>query len=158
MCTVKSENQHKVRRLRKWYTWKLEKRWNLLVYNSWFLNKNWIHYELLKIKYQKIPETNTSEEIFKLTSQMKSKSCNLYVNGKLRTREIPEDQNYQILICKSKGIDPKSQRLISDERWTVLVKRQIGGSNKLRIWWICYPRKADEKRNPMKPKSSDLEL
>ena len=52
---------------------------NLLIYNSWFLDKNWIYYELLKIKYQKIPEMNTSEEIFKLTSQMKSKSYNLYV-------------------------------------------------------------------------------
>ena len=32
------------------------------------------------------------------------------------------------------------------------VKRQIGGSNELRIWWIYYPQKADEKRNPMKMK------
>ena len=39
-----------------------------------------------------------------------------------------------------------------------LVKRQIGGPNELRIWWIFYPRKADEKRNLMKQKSSDLEL
>ena len=38
------------------------------------------------------------------------------------------------------------------------VKRQIEGSNELGIRWICYPRKADEKRNLMKPKSSDLEL
>ena len=53
-----------------------------------FLDKNWIYYELLKIKYQKIPEMNTSEEVFKLIGQMKSKSCNLYINGKLRTREI----------------------------------------------------------------------
>ena len=44
-------------------------------------------YELLKIKSQKIPEMNTSEEIFKFTIQMKSKSCNLYVNGKLRVEE-----------------------------------------------------------------------
>ena len=39
-----------------------------------------------------------------------------------------------------------------------LVQRQIGGPNELIIWWIFYPQKADEKRNPMKPKSSDLEL
>ena len=38
------------------------------------LDKKWIYYELLKIKDQKIPEMNTTEEIFKLTSQMKSKS------------------------------------------------------------------------------------
>ena len=43
---------------------------------------------IIKINYQKIPEINTSEEIFKLNDQMKSKSYNLYVNGKLRTREI----------------------------------------------------------------------
>ena len=36
-----------------------------------------------------------------------------------------------------------------------LVKRQIEGSNERGIWWIFYPRKADEKRNT---KSSDLEL
>ena len=39
-----------------------------------------------------------------------------------------------------------------------LVKRKIEGTNELGIRWICYPQKADEKRNPMKPKSSDLEL
>ena len=59
---------------------------------------------------------NTSEEIFKLTGQMKSKSCNLYVNGMLRTRGIYKDQNYQILIRKLKVIDPESQHLTSDER------------------------------------------
>ena len=37
----------------------------------------------------------------------------------------------------------------------ISVKRQIEGSNELGIWWIFYPRKADENRNP---KSSDLEL
>ena len=37
----------------------------------------WIYYELLKINYKKIPEINTSEEIFKLNDQMKSKSYNL---------------------------------------------------------------------------------
>ena len=68
------------------------------------------------IKYKKIPEINTSEEIFKLNGQMKSKSCNFYVNGKLRTREIYQDQNYRILICKSKLIDLESQHLTSDER------------------------------------------
>ena len=38
------------------------------------------------------------------------------------------------------------------------VKRKIEGPNELGIEWICYPRKADENRNPKKPKSSDLEL
>ena len=38
------------------------------------------------------------------------------------------------------------------------VKHQIEGSNELRIQWIYYPQKADENRNPMKLKSSDLEL
>ena len=38
------------------------------------------------------------------------------------------------------------------------VKRQIGGPNELEIWRIFYTRKADEKRNLMKLKSSDLEL
>ena len=84
------------------------------------MDKKWIYYELLKINDQKIPEMNTSEEIFKLNAQMKSKSCNLYVNRKLRTRGIQQDQNYQILICQLKVIDPESQRLTSDERWTVL--------------------------------------
>ena len=76
---------------------------------------NWIYYELLKINDLKIPEINTSEEILKLNAQMKSKSCNFYVNGKLRTRGIQQDQNYQILIWKSKVIDPESQHLTSDE-------------------------------------------
>ena len=53
-----------------------------------------IYYELLKINDQKIPEINTSEKIFKLNAQMKSKSCNFDVNGKLRTRGIQQDQNY----------------------------------------------------------------
>ena len=35
------------------------------------LDKKWIYYELLKIKDQKIPQINTSEEIFKLNDQMK---------------------------------------------------------------------------------------
>ena len=83
------------------------------------MDKKWIYYELLKINDQKIPEINTSEEIFKLNDQMKSKSCNLYVNGKLRTRGIQKDQNYQILICQSKVIDPENKRLTSNERWTV---------------------------------------
>ena len=39
-----------------------------------FFDKKWIYYKLLKIKDQKIPETNTSEKIFKLTRQMISKS------------------------------------------------------------------------------------
>ena len=47
-----------------------------------------MYYGLLKINDQKIPEMNTSEEIFKLNAQMKCKSCNLYVNRKLRTRGI----------------------------------------------------------------------
>ena len=85
-----------------------------------FLEKKWIYYELLKIKYQKIPEINTSEEIFKLTGQMKSKSCNLYINRNLRTRGILKDQNNRILIFKLKVIDPESQRLNSDEKSTVL--------------------------------------
>ena len=38
------------------------------------LDKKWIYYELLKIKDKKIPKINTSEEIFKLNDQMKSKS------------------------------------------------------------------------------------
>ena len=38
------------------------------------------------------------------------------------------------------------------------VKRQIEGSHELEIRWIYYPRKTDEKRNPMKQKSNDLEL
>ena len=84
------------------------------------MEKKWIYYELLKINDQKIPEINTSEEIFKLNAQMKSKSWNFYVNGKLRTRGIQKDHNYQILICKSKVIDPEIQRLTFDERWTVL--------------------------------------
>ena len=116
-CTVKSENQS-------------ERKLNLLVYNSSFLDKNWIYYELLKIKYQKIPEMNTSQEIFKLTSQMKSRSWNLYVNGKLRTREIERNQNDRILIFKLKVIDPKSQHLTSDKGWTVL-----GQTSNWRVKW-----------------------
>ena len=75
---------------------------------------------IIESNYQKISEINTSEEIFKLNDQMKSKSCNLYVNRKLRTRGIQKDQNYQILIFQSKVIDPESQRLTSDKRWIVL--------------------------------------
>ena len=80
------------------------------------MDKKWIYYELLKINDQKIPEINTSEGIFKLNAQMKSKSCNFYVNGNLRTRGIQKYRNYQILIFQSKLIDPESQHLTSDER------------------------------------------
>ena len=62
------------------------------------MDKKWIYYELLKINDQKIPEINTSEEIFKLNAQMKSKSCNLYANENLRTRGIQQDQNCNLLI------------------------------------------------------------
>ena len=55
---------------------------------------------IIEINDQKIPEMNTSDEIFKLNAQMKSKSYNLYVNRKLRTRGIQQEQNYQILICQ----------------------------------------------------------
>ena len=64
----------------------------------------------------RFPEMNTSEEIFKLTRQMKSKSCNLYVNGKLRTRGIQINKNDRLLIFKLNVIDPESQHLTSDER------------------------------------------
>ena len=37
-------------------------------------DKNWIYYELLKIKDQKNSEINTLAKIFKLTIQMISKS------------------------------------------------------------------------------------
>ena len=94
------------------------------------MDKKWIYYELLKIKYQKIPQINTSEEIFKLTNQMKSKCWNWYVNGNLRTRGIYGDKNDQILICKLKVIDPESQCLTSDERWIVL-----GQTSNWRVKW-----------------------
>ena len=42
--------------------------------NMWFLEKNWIYYDLLKINNQKIPEMNTSIKIIKLTNQMIYKS------------------------------------------------------------------------------------
>ena len=70
------------------------------IYFVIFLDKKWIYYELVKINDQNIPEMNTSEKIFKLNAQMKSKSWNLYVNRKLTTRGIQQDQNYQILICQ----------------------------------------------------------
>ena len=46
-----------------------------------FFDKKWIYYELLKINDQKIPEMNASHKIFKLTGQMISKSCNLYIES-----------------------------------------------------------------------------
>ena len=39
-----------------------------------------------------------------------------------------------------------------------MVKHQIEGSNGNEILQITYPWKADETKNPMKPKSNDLEL
>ena len=39
-----------------------------------------------------------------------------------------------------------------------MVKRQIEGINVDEILWFCYSQKADETRNPMKPKSNDLDL
>ena len=46
--------------------------------------------------------------------------------------------------------------MLKDEQSSV--KRQIEGSNELGIQWICYPRKAEEKGNPLQPELSDLEL
>ena len=57
---------------------------------------------------------NTSEKIFKLTTQMLSKSYNLYINRNLRTIGIKRNQNYQIPSYILKVIDPKSQRSNSD--------------------------------------------
>ena len=74
--------------------------------NSWFFDKKWIYDELLKIKDQRIPKMNTSEKIFKLTSQMISK--------------FQRDQNCQILIYILTVIDPKSQHSNSDWKWIVL--------------------------------------
>ena len=65
-------------------------------------------------------EMNTLEKIFKLTYQMISKSYNLYINRKLRTRGFQRDQNYQILIYILKVIHPESQCLNSDWKWIVL--------------------------------------
>ena len=39
-----------------------------------------------------------------------------------------------------------------------MVKHQIEGSNDDDILRFCYPRKADETRNPMKSKSNNLDL
>ena len=71
----------------------------------------------------------------KLTPQRKSSNWMTKWNPNLaiymlRTRGIQQDQNYQILICKSKVIDPESQCLTSDERWTVL-----GQTSNWRVKW-----------------------
>ena len=71
-----------------------------------FFDKNWIYYELLKIKDQKNPEMNTTVKIFKLTNQMIFKSCNWYINR----IGFQRHQNCQILIYILRVNDPASQR------------------------------------------------
>ena len=55
---IREEKQSKI--LRKLYIQKLRRKWKILIYNSWFLDKNCIYDKLLKIKDQKNPEMNTS--------------------------------------------------------------------------------------------------
>ena len=52
----------------------------------WFLEKNWIYYDLLKIINKKNPEMKISVKIMKLTNQMISKSRNSHINRKLTIR------------------------------------------------------------------------
>ena len=89
---------------------------------------------------------------------------NEHLRGNLQIDQPNEIQIFQF-ICQWK---PKNQRNLKRPKWSnsdlqiksnwpqkfnfwllmkdeqSSVKRQIGGSNKLRIRWICYPRKADE--------------
>ena len=117
-----SENQRikELKILQKLYIRKLERKWTLLIQNLWFLKKNWIYYELLKIKDQKNLEMNTLVKILKLTKKMISKSCNWDVNRNITARGFQRDQNCQISIHILRVIDPASQRPNSDWKWTVV--------------------------------------
>ena len=107
---------------------------------------------------QKNHEMKTSVKIMKLTNQMISKSYNSYININLTIRRFQRDKNYQISPYILRVIAPASQLPIRIENEQTLVKRQIERSNIDEILRIRYPQKADETRNPMKPKSNDLDL
>ena len=68
LCKIREEKGGKI--LWKLYFLKLERKWKIFVYNSWFLDNNWIYYDLLKINDQKNSEMNTLFKIIKLTNQM----------------------------------------------------------------------------------------
>ena len=61
----------------------------------------------MKIKDQIIPEMNTSEKIFKLTDQIKSKSCHLYINGKLEPEDSKETKMIEFQFVFWQYLTPK---------------------------------------------------
>ena len=65
----------------------------------WFLEKNGIYYDLLKINNKKNPKMNTSLKIIKLANQMIYKSFNSHMNRKLMIRGFQRDQKFQISLC-----------------------------------------------------------
>ena len=73
-----------------------------------------------KSKIRKILKWTLLEKIFKLTNQMIPKYWNWYININITTRGFQRDQNYQIPIYILNVIDPASQRLNSDWKWTVV--------------------------------------
>ena len=58
LCKIRCEKEVKI--LQKLYIQKLERKWKIMISNLWFFEKNWIYYDLLKIKGHKNPEMNTS--------------------------------------------------------------------------------------------------
>ena len=95
-----------------------------------------------------------------MTNQKIAKYWNSHMNGNLTTRGFQRDQNYQISPCILKVIAPANQCPNWDWKSTVDGQMLNWG---LKWWWnfiiiTLYPVKADETRNPMKQKSSDLDL
>ena len=120
------------KRLQKLYFQKLERNRRILIYRLWFLETNWIYYDLLKINKQKIPEMKISVKIIKLTYQMISKSRKSYMNRKLKIRGFQRNQNYKFPPCILGVIALKSQRPNSDWFWIV-----VGQTTnwKVKSWW-----------------------
>ena len=54
-CKIREEKGEKILPKLK-YIQKLERKCKILIYNSWFFEKNWLYYDLLKITNQKIPK------------------------------------------------------------------------------------------------------
>ena len=89
---------------------------------------------------------------------MISKSNNLYINRKLKTRGFQRDYNSQIPIYILGVIEPASQRPNSDWKWIVVGQTLNWGAKWSWNFTNFYPRKVDEIRNPMKPETSDSKL
>ena len=98
----------------------------------WFLGKNWIYYDLLKINNKKDPEMKIFIKIMKLTNQMISISSNSHMSWKLMTRGFQRYPNFWISPGKLGVIAFESQHPNSNWKWTPVGQTS---NSRAKCWW-----------------------